>query len=250
LYYKNLGDISPDRHLGLVGKIRERMKITYQVVLKKKSIDPIQDAIVTENVLALMGVTMPIITSFSCYLTGLGWLDLLGEVCNGTVQVYLGYLICKENIEILSGKSIDKIDKLRIVKVLKEHPGIADIGEFKAEYMGEDSVKIFAAIKYNNKEIANSMINVFENDIRSITEDAKKQEEIKKLLLRSTDLLFTHTTELIKNMERDVQKEYPNASEIDLEIANSNIKQEYQDKISLSSSSEDEDAPSKDEKQT
>ncbi|OMJ84137.1 hypothetical protein SteCoe_14829 [Stentor coeruleus] len=238
LYYKNLGDISNDNNLPFYRRWIDRSKLSYSIILKKKSIDPIQDAIVTENVLAITGVSMPILTSLACYATGLNWIDLVGEASNGIVQIYLGYLICRENIEILSGRSIDLENKRKIVNILKDREEVSDIADFKTEYIGDQSLKISAAVKYNSKEVANNIIEVFENDIKKITQDPLKQQEIRELLVKSTDLLFTHTTEIIKNMEEDVQKQFPNATEIDLELAKSNIKTEYEGVVSLTSSSD------------
>lgn len=177
-------------------------------------------------------------TSFLCHFTGLHWIDLVGEISNGFIQVYLGAMICKVNIEILSGRSIASKDKMEIVKILKDRDEIADIAEFKTEYIGNDSVKISASIKYNSMEVAKNIIEVFEKDIQKITSDPAKQEEVRQLLIKSTDLLFTHTTEIIRNMEEDVREVYPNATEIDLEMAKSNIKREYQGMVSLSSDDE------------
>ena len=40
--------------------------------MSKKAIDPIQNVIIKENILAITGVSIPIITSIINYKTGLG----------------------------------------------------------------------------------------------------------------------------------------------------------------------------------
>lgn len=212
--------------------------------MKKKSVDPIQDAIITENVLALMGVSMPIFTSLMVYGSGLGWIDLIGEMSNGCIQLYLGYLICKENVEILSGRSISSTDKQRIINILKDREEVAEIADVKTEYIGTGSMKISAAVKYDSREVAKNIIEILEPDICKISHDSKKQQDIRNLLVKSTDLLLTHTTEIIKNMEEDVQLAFPNATEIDLEMAKSNIKNEYRGMVSLTTSESDDERPS------
>lgn len=236
MFYKNLGDVIKNNKSSIFKCSIEKAKLSFEIMTKKKTIDPIQDAIVSENVLALAGVSMPLLSSIICFTTGTGWADLFGQAGNGLVQMYLGYLICRENIEILSGRSIDKKNKQIIVDILRGRDEVSDIADFKTEYIGDDAVKISAAVKYNSKEIANNIIEVFEDDIKKLTLDQKKQQEIRQLLMKSTDLLFTHTTEIIKNMEEDVQREFPNATVIDLELSKSNIKAEYQGKVSLSTS--------------
>ena len=212
--------------------------------MKKKSVDAIKDAIITGNVLALAGVSMPIFTSLIVYGSGLGWVDLAGQMSNGCVQIYLGYLICKENVEILSGRSIGLVDKQRIIGILKDRVEVAEIADVKTEYIGTGSMKISAAVKYNAGEVAKNIIKTLEDDIRNTSSSEKKQQDIRKLLEKSTDLLLTHTTEIIKNMEEDVQKAFPNATEIDLEMAKSNIKSEYEGVVSLTTSSSDDERAS------
>ena len=106
-------------------------------------------------------------------------------------------------------------------------------------------MKISATIKYNSKEVAKNILEVFEPDIQKITLIPAQQEQIRALIVKSTDLLLTHTTEIVRNMEEDVQRAYPNAIEIDLEMAKSNIQSEYEGVVSLSSSSDEEAAQKK-----
>ena len=184
---------------------------------------------------------MPIITSVICYSSGLGWVDLIGEISNGIIQIYLGYLICKENVEILSGRSISKKDKQSIIHIMENREEVSEIADVKTEYIGTESMKISATVKYDSREIAKNIIEILEPDIQKITNDAKKREDVRNLLIKSTDLLLTHTTEIIRNMEEDVQRAFPNATEIDLELAKSNIKTEYEGVVSLTTSSSDDE---------
>ena len=223
VFYKNLGEISSDSNLPFAMRFRSRCRLSYRIITKMKYVDPIQDAIITENVLAIVGVSMPIFTSLAVYWTGLAWVDLVGEMSNGCVQIYLGYLICKENVEILSGRSIAIKDKQQIIGILKDREEVAEIADVKTEYIGTGSMKISAAVKYDAREVAKNIVETLEPDICRISINAKQQQEIRNLLVKSTDLLLTHTTEIIKNMEEDVQKAFPNATEIDLEMAKSNI---------------------------
>lgn len=100
----------PEPPMPFMGRCRARVKLAYSVLRKRTKIDPIQHTIVNENVLAIMGVCMPIMTSIGAYSTGYGGLDLIGEMLNGVVQIYLGALICTENVEFLIGKSMSKAD--------------------------------------------------------------------------------------------------------------------------------------------
>lgn len=100
----------PEPPMPFLSRWKARVRLAYNVLRKRTKIDPIQHTIVNENVLAIMGVCMPIMTSVGAYATGIGGLDLIGEMLNGVVQIYLGALICTENVGFLIGKSMSKAD--------------------------------------------------------------------------------------------------------------------------------------------
>jgi Co/Zn/Cd efflux system component len=198
--------------------------------MKKKSIDAIQDAIITENVLAVMGVVTPIVTSFACMWTGINTFDLVGQMINGNIQIYLGYLIIKSNLSILAGKSIKDQDKNAIIKNLMTMKEISKIVDFKSEFRGDESVKVFLKIKHNRRYIAENLILQYKQDILSITQDPEKIEKIEKLLMESA-INFDDIIDIsIIRIEQDIFKEYPNADHIDLELSSSNIIKGYESK--------------------
>ena len=105
-----MGDCYNEPPMSFTQSVASRVKLSWQIANEKVRIDPIQQAIVNENVLAIMGVCMPIVTSLACYATSNNIFDLIGEMLNGGIQIYLGYLICNENVKILIGKSLEKQD--------------------------------------------------------------------------------------------------------------------------------------------
>ena len=215
-----------------------------RVMTKKTKIDPIQSAIVNENVLSLMGVCMPIATSLLCYLTGASWVDLVGEMLNGGVQVYLGVVIFTENAKILVGQSLAKAEADKVRYILEDREEVDSVETLKTEYLSNTSFKISATIRYDSEEISDNITEVLETDIQAITSDPQKQKAIRMLISKSTELVLTHTTEIIREMEADVQKEFPHVREIDLEQSKTNISKDYKGLIPLDSE-EEEEVPSK-----
>ena len=83
LFHLNLGDVTDDHDKTLLYQFFYRLKFSAEIMMKMRTVDPVQDAIITENVLAIFGVFVPLITSGTIYFTGMEWLDSLGEVLNG-----------------------------------------------------------------------------------------------------------------------------------------------------------------------
>ena len=83
LFYKNMGDISDDADYNVISRMYYRMKISAEILAKRRAVDPIMDAIVAENILSMVGVFVPLVTSGTIYMFGLEWIDNVGELING-----------------------------------------------------------------------------------------------------------------------------------------------------------------------
>ena len=210
-------------HLPFHKRLALRCKLSYSVIMKKKSIDAIQDAIITENVLAVMGVVTPIITTFACKWTGLFYFDLIGQMINGNIQLYLGYLIVRSNLGILAGKSIDLNSKQEITKKILEKKEILKVTDFKTEFTGDESVRLYLKIKHNSQYIGQNLVAEFEKEILKLTDDPEKIKSVKKLMME-TIVNYDEIVDLIINKaEKKIVDDFPDAINIDLELSESNI---------------------------
>lgn len=214
-------------HHSFFKRLLLRSRLSFRIIFKKQSVDPIQDAIITENVLAVMGVGTPVLTSFLCYATGLGWIDLIGEFSNGVIQIYLGYLICKENSQILIGRSLQSVDNIKLLSILNSRREIKDIQYLKTTY-SNDELALSAEVVYDQDFLAQKLIRALENDIKQISLDEASERGLKELLTKSTYLFITHNAEVIRKIENDIIKAFPCATEIDIEKCVTNIKKELQ----------------------
>jgi hypothetical protein len=117
------------------------------------------------------------------------------------------------------------------------------IEDLKSEYISSNTLKIAATIKYDSEEITHNILEVLQEDINKLTNDAAKREQIKRLIHKSTELVLTHTTEIIKEMEEDIREEFPYVTEIDLEQSEKNIRQDYMGLIPLSTDEQGSEQP-------
>ena len=223
LFYKNLGDIDSFSHLGFGRRALKRFKLALSVIKNKVSIDPIQDTIIVENMMAVTGVCLPIFTSFLCYFTGLNFFDKAGSVLNGFLQIYLGYLISSENIKILAGQSLDPASSQRMKNIIQSVKKVASVEEVKSEYIGNDTLKMSATIVYDAKNISQNVINQLNDDIDRLYPDKKSKEKVHKLLEKITEITLKETSLVISNLENQIQQEFSQVVEVDLEVSKSNI---------------------------
>lgn len=106
LFYKNLGDIETYPGHNVVVQFWKRCVLAVKVLGRWHPVDPIQVVVVSENVTALLGMSFPLLTSFVTYFTGWTYLDDVGCILNGSIQLYLAWSIFWENTQILMGKSL------------------------------------------------------------------------------------------------------------------------------------------------
>ena len=112
LFYKNLGDIETYPGNNILVQFYRRVILAFKVLSKWHPVDPIQVVVVSENVTSVLGMSLPLITSFMAYFTGWNFLDMVGGIMNGSVQLYLAWSIFWDNTQVLIGKSLSKSDTL------------------------------------------------------------------------------------------------------------------------------------------
>ena len=173
--------------------------------------------------MAVTGVCLPIFTSFLCYFTGLNFFDKAGSVLNGFLQIYLGYLISSENIKILAGQSLDPASSQRMKNIIQSVKKVASVEEVKSEYIGNDTLKMSATIVYDAKNISQNVINQLNDDIDRLYPDKKSKEKVHKLLEKITEITLKETSLVISNLENQIQQEFSQVVEVDLEVSKSNI---------------------------
>lgn len=127
--------------------------------------------------------------------------------------------------------------------ILEDREEVDYVEDLKSEYISSNTLKIAATIKYDSEEITHNILEVLQEDIKKLTNDAAKQEQIKRLIHKSTELVLTHTTEIIKEMEEDIREEFPYVTEIDLEQSEKNIRQDYMGLIPLSTDEQSSEQP-------
>ena len=195
--------------------------------MNKFKVDPIQSAIVVENVLAMVGVTMPILTSVLCYVTGAEWFDLIGEMLSGGVQVYLGYLLCLENFRVLLGQTIDIQDKVKVWNIINSNQSIERIVSMKATYYSSENIKLFVSLKYDYPTLREKILHAIEKDIDEITQEQEEREKIKGLIIKGSDISLTHITEILEDLENDIIEKFPGCKQFGVINSKSNINPEY-----------------------
>lgn len=184
---------------------------------RSASAGPVQDTVIVENIMSVTSATIPLFTSLLSYSTGFFYFDLLGQVANGSIQVFLGYRIAQENSQILMGKSLKKEDCEKIISIILARKEIVKVENLK-NICSIDQLRISAEIKVNEKIVAKCILKMMEKDMKAIDVD---QEKLRELVQKFAIMTLSKSTEICKETEEKVKEVYEFANMIDIEKGDS-----------------------------
>lgn len=212
-YYKTLGILLQDHNLGFFKRMKSRIQLNSSFFKDKTNTDPSIELIIMENVLAISSALVSLVTYSICYSTGLHSIDTAGQIINGCIQVYLGYLVSKEQTHILIGSKLKKDDVDKIIKIITVSKEIEKVDKFKSG-LSNGKLKISAEIKLNDKILTKYVLKRLEKNLK---DSGMNQEELKRTVAKFTQLLLAKTTEICESSEKRIQEAYEYAHSIDIE---------------------------------
>lgn len=243
IFYKNLGDLTNDAKFPLFKQVVMRVKVAREVISNKRRVDPIQSTIVIENVLAIVGVTTPIITSAVCLVTGTNSLDLFGEMLNGVIQVYLGAIICAENSKVLAGYGVSRFEGQLIKDNMMTKLDIERVVALRTVYADSTSISLFASVLFAQEAIQRKVVSALSSRIRALTEDPQEAAHIEQVLSEACYYTITRLSEIQNETEEAIRSRFPYLQKFHFNHSKSNILQEFRGVIpvhrELSSTSSD-----------
>ena len=120
-----------------------------------------------------------------------------------------------------------KTEVVRVKQILEAQDHIAAVQAIKTEYLGTQSLKISAAVRYESDAVAEKVVGVLADEIQRLAQNPHQQEQLVKLLKKSSCIAITHTTEVVKELEAAIREALPNVVDIQLEQSKANIREEY-----------------------
>lgn len=186
---------------------------------KKKlaNADPVTLAVVYEDGAAVIGVMIAILAQVLSVVTGNIFYDALGGLFIGVLLGVLAILLIIKNHQYIIGKSIDKEIEDDIIELLLKDPCIEHVLEFKSTAVDVGKYRIFATVEWNGSPLYED---IYESgDLKEEFDDIKDDfNKFAKLMFRTIDrvprLVGNHTDEI----EKKIQKEFPQVIYVDIEI--------------------------------
>ena len=121
------------------------------------------------------------------------------------------------NLGILASRSLGRRDVANLVRLIESRPGILRLSNIKTNYISSREVKLMAQIRFNLYYIKKRLLQDINHDLLASQLTEEERRRVESLLSNLVDLTVTHTTEVVRDMEEDLRKAFPNANYIDLE---------------------------------
>lgn len=162
-------------------------------------------------------------------------------MANGGLQIYIATTMSRENMKVIMGKSLSKQKLAKIKTILEDRDTILRVEGLRTESLSSGSVKLYVDVVFNSAELNKNVLAVVKPDIEAISSDPVMQANIRRIVVKSMEILLTHTTEIIKDMEEGVKKDHPNVKIVDIEQSQKNINPKYEGVVTDSEDTEESD---------
>ncbi len=179
--------------------------------------DPVTLAVVYEDGAAVIGVLIAISAQILSVITGNILYDAVGGLFIGILLGTLAILLIIKNHHYIIGKSIDPETEEDIIELMLKDPCIEQVLEFKSVAVDVGKYRIFATVEWNGSPLYED---IYESgDLKEEYDEIKDDfNKFAKLIFRTIDrvprLVGNHTDDI----EKAIQKKFPQVAYVDIEI--------------------------------
>jgi zinc transporter 9 len=179
--------------------------------------DPVLLAIIYEDGVAVLGVLFALVAQWVTYVTGNPLYDALGGIAVGLILGFLAVLLIIKNHQYIIGKPLSEDVIEDIIEMLQRDACIEQVVEFKSVAVDINKYRIFAAVEWNGSPLYEEIYD--DGDLKEEFDEIKDSFiEFTKLMFRTTDRIPRLVGNRIKIIEKNIIKEFPQISYVDIEI--------------------------------
>ncbi|NDK08033.1 cation diffusion facilitator family transporter [Candidatus Gracilibacteria bacterium] len=191
------------KELGLMKSIKEADNASYAVIL--------------EDSVAVLGVTVAFFAILLTKVTGILYFDSIGSILIGILLGGVAILLIKENKSFLMGKGLDDYTKEGIIELIEADPLIIKVIDFKSEVIDLDAYIIKCEVEFNGTAL---MKEINKHDfLVNEYEDAKDTyEEFLRFCVDYANRIPRLIGKNIDTLEGKIKKHYPEIRHIDVEL--------------------------------
>lgn len=182
-----------------------------------KNGDPSTLAVVYEDGLAVIGVSVAFLAIIVTRITGQYYWDAIGSVIIGLLLAVIAVVLIAKNRQFLLGKSIPPDLQDKIIRLLEADPAIDSVVDFKSTVMDVGIYRIKCSIEFNGTAL---LAEVYKNTSLQEQYDEVKDdfEEFKKFCMHYADRVPRLVGKKIDEIETRIRTENQGVKYIDIEV--------------------------------
>lgn len=179
--------------------------------------DPTTLAVVYEDGLAVVGVSIAFLSIILAYLTGQAYWDAIGSIIIGLLLGVAAILLIAKNRNYLITKSIPKEIEELIIDILNNDPTVEKVLDFKSAILDVDKYLIKCDIEFNAASLIKELSkhHFLENEYEEVKES---YENFMKFSVDYMDRVPRLVGRKIDELEKKIRAQVPQAIFIDIEI--------------------------------
>lgn len=198
---------------------RELRKMSGKMKFKKalKQGDPATIAVLYEDGIAVLGVSVAFVSILLTKLTGAYYWDSIGSLAIGSMLAVMAIVLINKNRGLLLEKAIPEEIKDRIVEILEEDPAIEKVMDFRSAIMDVGKYRIKCDVEFNGNALAKEMFarGVLQEEFELVKDD---YQEFIKFCVDYIDRVPRLVGSHIDKIEKRIQDEFPEVVHIDIEL--------------------------------
>jgi zinc transporter 9 len=198
---------------------RELRRVSGRMKLKKalKQGDPATIAVLYEDGIAVLGVSVAFVSILLTKITGAYYWDSIGSLAIGLMLAIMAIMLINKNRGLLLEKAIPEEIKDRIIEILEEDPAIEKVMDFRSAIMDVGKYRIKCDVEFNGNALAKEMFarGVLHEEYDLVKDD---YQEFIKFCVEYIDRVPRMVGSHIDKIEKRIQSEFPEVVHIDIEL--------------------------------
>ncbi|ADQ68484.1 cation diffusion facilitator family transporter [Halogeometricum borinquense DSM 11551] len=127
----------------------------------------------TEDTIALLGAGIALVGVILSEITGNAVYDAIGAVCIGVLLMSFSVALAWENKRLLLGESLPEQVEKSLQSIVRNHPGVAHVDDFRTVHVGPEKVLVTADVSFNSGLETNDI----DTDITEIEDKLKAEDK-------------------------------------------------------------------------
>lgn len=202
-----------------IAAYRALRKMSGKMKLKKalKQGDPTTIAVIYEDGIAVLGVTVAFVSILLTKMTGAYYWDSIGSIVIGLMLAVMAIVLINKNRGLLLEKAIPEEVKERIIEILEEDPAIEKVMDFRSAIMDVGKYRVKCEVEFNGNALAKEMFarGVLQEEYELVRDD---YQEFIKFCVDYIDRVPRLVGSHIDRIEKRIQGEFPEVVHIDIEL--------------------------------